>query len=69
MLSSVVSWFSSSVSGLISAVIIIYVVGKLFLVITRKTEYAKLVEAIPGPPAVPILGNAWDLWVQRDGNY
>ena len=42
-------------------------IGKLVVIVRNFRKLLKLVNAIPGPPALPILGNTWAMWVPAEG--
>jgi len=50
----------------ITGLAVLYLAYKLFQVLTMKTAYAKMVDKVPGPAAIPILGNAWPLMVPHE---
>ena len=45
----------------------IFLAGKLLQVLTMNTALAKMVDKVPGPATIPILGNAWSLLVPHEG--
>lgn len=49
---------SSILTWAFTAVVVLLLV-QFLLIATRRTHYAKLIDAIPGPYAPPLLGNAW----------
>lgn len=67
LLSKTVKYISgySPVTVFLTAALVIFVV----VYNRRRSRLVKLIEKIPGPQAMPLLGNAVEMSVDHDGKY
>lgn len=52
----------------ITFILIIFIIGFSVIYSKRRARMVSLINKIPGPPALPIIGNTVEINVDHDGN-
>jgi len=67
METDIVDSFWTDWGSLIFKWLLLVTIPVIYYWLWSRSTFVQLVNAIPGPPSIPFLGNVLDLYVDRDG--